>query len=154
MNQRSRNVEASPPDAPEAETVRRDVAGPGEFRPARVLLVDDSDEYLAAAVSVVSSTHGLRLVGVASSGEKAIRLFPDLMPDLVLLDVRMPGLDGIETARILRHRHPEAVVVLATAEPDRFAGVAGSAGAAALVNKAELTTDALGALWQKHRPRA
>lgn len=118
-----------------------------------MLLVDDSDAYLAAAASVVSSTRGLRLVGVAGSGEEALRLFPDLMPDLVLLDIRMPGLGGIETAGILRRRHPETVVVLASAEPDGFASAAYSAGAAALVNKAELTTEALDALWLEHRPR-
>jgi CheY-like chemotaxis protein len=192
-NQQRRNVAASPPDLPDAETetvagrahvelgrvgeTRRDsaetreqakalqaqaahqqrradrnVAAARELRTARVLVVDDSDAYLAAAASVVSSTRGLRLVGAARSGEEAIRRFPGLMPDLVLLDIRMPGLDGFETARILRRRHPETVVVLASAEPGGCAGAARSAGAAALVNKAGLTTEVLDALWQEHRP--
>lgn len=64
----------------------------------RVLVVDDSETLQQVAASVVSETQRLRLIGAAASGEEAIRLVPELKPDLVLLDVHMPGLSGLETA--------------------------------------------------------
>ena len=58
---------------------------------ARVLVADDSDVFLRVAASVISDTSTLRLVGAVGSGEKAIRLLPQLRPDLVLLDFQMPA---------------------------------------------------------------
>jgi two-component system invasion response regulator UvrY len=119
----------------------------------RVLVVDDSDAFRRAAASVVSAARGLRLVGVAASGEEAIRLFPRLKPDLVLLDVHLPGIDGVEAARIIREEEPSIVVVLVSAKPDGFAAAAHSAGAAALVDKRELRPRTLDDLWLEHGPR-
>ena len=66
-----------------------------------VLTVDDQPLFRSAAAAVVDATPGFEAVGEASSGEEALQLSSELRPDLVLLDVRMPGMDGIETAQRL-----------------------------------------------------
>jgi CheY-like chemotaxis protein len=119
---------------------------------AGVLAVDDSEIFLRVADSVLSSTTGLRLVGTASSGEEAIELLPELEPDLVLLDIHMPGLDGFATARIIARESPQTVVVLVSAEPAGLEADAESAGAVALLGKMGLLPSALDDLWLKHRP--
>jgi len=126
---------------------------PGEDR-GSVLVVDDSDSFLGAAASVVAATSGLRLVGTVLSGEEALRLLPELTPDLVLLDLYMPEKDGIETARSILRRSPSTVVVLMSAEPARLADAAGAAGVAAFLEKGDLRPRILDELWSKHRPVA
>ena len=82
----------------------------------RVLVVDDSDVCQHALCAVVTATPGFEVVGTASSGREALDLVASLAGlQLVLLDVRMPGLDGVETAQRIRHRHPDVAVVLLTA---------------------------------------
>lgn len=120
---------------------------------ARVLAVDDSEVFRDVADSVVSGTTGLRLVGTAASGEEAIQLLPHLQPDLVLLDVHMPGIGGLETARIIGRDSPQTVVVLVSAEPDGLAAAAESVGAVAILGKVELSPDLLDQLWLKHGSR-
>lgn len=120
---------------------------------ARVLAVDDSEIFLRVADSVLSATASLRLAGTASSGEEAIALLPELEPDLVLLDVHMPGLDGFETARIIARERPQTVVVLVSADADGLEADAASSGAVALVAKVGLLPRTLDELWLKHRPR-
>ena len=83
----------------------------------RVLVVDDGEIFQQVGASLVSEAQGLHLVGVAASGEEAIRLLPELKPDLVLLDVHMPGLGGLETARVIRRESPQTVVVLVSVDP-------------------------------------
>ena len=123
-----------------------------KIRRARVLAVDDS-KIFRVADSVVSATTGLRLVGTAGSGEEAIRLLPDLQPDLVLLDVHMPGIDGLETARLIRDLRPETVIVHVSADPEGVAAAAESVGAAAILDKVDLSPDALDELWLEHGSR-
>ena len=133
------------------QAVRRAQQG---LRQASVLVVDDSVPFLRAAGSVVSAARQVRWAGSVASGEEAIRAIPRLRPDLVLLDVHMPGISGVETARIIRRRHPEIVIVLISTETAGLAEIARSAGAAALVDKAELTPATLDAIWLKHRLRS
>jgi two-component system invasion response regulator UvrY len=121
---------------------------------ARVLAVDDSKIFLRVADSVVSATTGLRLVGTAASGEEAIRILPDLQPDLVLLDVHMPGIDGLETARIIRELRPQTVIVHVSADPEGVAPAAAeSVGAAGVLDKVDLNPAALDELWLEHGSR-
>jgi CheY-like chemotaxis protein len=116
---------------------------------ARVLAVDDSEIFLQVADSVVSGTAGLRLVGTAASGEEALELLPHLQPDLVLLDVHMPGIGGMETASIIGRDSPQTVVVLVSAEPAGLAAAAKSVGAVAILSKVDLSPDMLDQLWLK-----
>jgi two-component system chemotaxis response regulator CheB len=117
-----------------------------------VLVVDDSADCLRAAASVVAAAGGLRLVGSVASGEEAIRLLPDLRPDLVLLDVHMPESTGVRTPRIIQRQDPRIVVVRMSADPAGRPDITGSAGAAAFLHKAHLRPDTLDALWLEHRP--
>jgi CheY-like chemotaxis protein len=105
----------------------------------RVLVVDDSEVFRQTAASLVSAARGVHLVGVAASGEEAIRLLPQLNPDLVLLDVQMPGLNGLETAPLIRQQSPNTVVVLVSADPGSIAVDPESVGAAGFLSKAALS---------------
>ena len=119
---------------------------------ARVLVADDSDVFLGVAASVILATSTLRLVGAVGSGLEAIRLLPQLRPDLVLLDFRMPGMNGVQTTRIIRRDEPRTVVIVISAEPDGLSDVARAAGAAATLHKRDFGPSTLEALWLKHMP--
>lgn len=120
-------------------------------RPVEVVTVDDQAIFRAVARDVIEATPGFRAVGEASSGEEALRLVDELGPQLVLIDVRMPGMDGIETARRLRAAHPAPVVVLISlAESADLPSSAGACGAAALVRKQDFRPALLRSLWRAH----
>jgi DNA-binding NarL/FixJ family response regulator len=115
-----------------------------------VLVVDDSVPCRAAVCDVVRATPGFVLVGDVGSGEEAIVLAARVAPDLVLLDIRMDGISGFETAKRLRFERPEAVVVLASAWVEEAAAGAGRCGAAAVVHKRDLSPAVLEELWELH----
>ncbi|HEY7455323.1 MAG TPA: response regulator transcription factor [Thermoleophilaceae bacterium] len=114
-----------------------------------VLAVDDQPIFLRTARSLIAATPGFEQVGEAASGEEAIELAEVLNPDLVLVDVRMPGMDGLETARRLTRRDPHPVVVLISLEEmPEASDAAGRTGVAACVRKQELSTRTLQELWR------
>lgn len=117
-----------------------------------VLAVDDQPIFLDVAQEVVVATPGFRWIGGATSAEEALHAVGELGPALVLLDVRMPGMNGIEAARRISDRHPDVVVVLISVEesPATPSAVAAS-GAAALVRKQEFDPAMLRRLWSRHR---
>jgi two-component system invasion response regulator UvrY len=114
-----------------------------------VLGVDDQPIFLDVAREVVAATPGFRWVGGARSGEDAVAEVDRLDPGLVLLDVRMPGMDGFETARRIADCHPEVVVVLVSVEEPPAVAVARS-GAAVLVRKQEFGPAVLRRLWSTY----
>jgi DNA-binding NarL/FixJ family response regulator len=116
-----------------------------------VLVVDDQVVFRQAAHEVIDATKDFELLGEAASGAHALIAVAELEPDLVLLDVRMPGMDGIETAARLNAEHPSAVVVLITVEdaPTLPAGLA-SCGAAELVRKQDFGPALLRRVWNSH----
>lgn len=117
-----------------------------------VLTVDDQAVFRMAAVDVIAATPGFAAVGEAASGEEALRLAETLGPDLVLIDVRMPGMDGIETSRRLTAQQPAAVVVLISLEAAfDFLPEARSSGAATFVRKQDFCPTLLARLWSLHR---
>ena len=81
-----------------------------------VLAVDDQPVFLEAARDVVAATQGFRWVAGVTCGEEALAVIDEDEPALVLLDVRMPGMDGFETAHRISERHPDVVVVLISVE--------------------------------------
>jgi two-component system, NarL family, invasion response regulator UvrY len=116
-----------------------------------VLAVDDQPVFLAVVREVVDSTPGFHWVGDAASGEAALDAVDQLEPALVLLDVQMPGISGIETARRICATHPDVVVVLISVDK----GLAtrpevAESGAAAFVRKQDLCPAMLRTLWQTH----
>jgi two-component system, NarL family, invasion response regulator UvrY len=120
-----------------------------------VLGVDDQVVFLEVARDVVAATPGFRWVAGAGSGKEALDAVEELAPELVLLDVRMPGMDGIETARQITDRHPDVVVVLISVEESPAIRPAiDASGASTLVRKQELAPAMLRRLWQAHgKPR-
>jgi CheY-like chemotaxis protein len=121
------------------------------MRPVRVLTVDDQPVFLEAARALIGSTPGFELAGEARSGAEALDVVCELCPDLILLDVRMPGLDGIETARRLAAIGTEAVVILVTGhDVDDVRAVAEESGADDFVMKERLRPRVLRQLWARH----
>ena len=102
----------------------------------RVLLADD-DALLRAGVAVVlGSAPDIEVVGEAADGVRAVELCRDLLPDVVLMDVRMPGFDGIEaTTRIVAAGLPSRVLVLTTFQNDDYVWRALRAGASGFLLK-------------------
>ena len=120
--------------------------------PVRVVVVDDSAPARAAICEAVAEVEGFELVASLASGEEALEALPRLAPELVLLDIRMQGLDGVETCRRIVGAELDAVVVLVSAlrDPEFPPGVE-TCGAAAVLDKAEVSPNRLGVLWQSVR---
>ncbi len=91
-----------------------------ETSPLRVLVADDEPLAAERLQVLLARARGATLVGTASDGESAISMAEALSPDLLLLDIAMPGLDGIDVARSLAKRQPTPAVVFVTAF-DQFA---------------------------------
>src|SRR3954453_23195144 len=101
-------------------------------RPVRVVTVDDQSMFRRAAEAIIASTPGFELVGESAAGADALTLVPLTDPDMVIVDVRMPGIDGIEDPRRRREEDPPRLVVLATSVDTRdLARLARASGAAA-----------------------
>jgi DNA-binding NarL/FixJ family response regulator len=102
----------------------------------RVLLVDDDDLMRAGLTAVLSSDETIDVVGEAPDGRRAVERAIELRPDVVLMDVRMPGLDGIAATRELLAVSPDVrIVVLTTFEQDDYIFGALSAGASGFLLK-------------------
>jgi DNA-binding NarL/FixJ family response regulator len=115
---------------------------------ARVLIVDDQEPFRAVAREVVEAAGGFEVVGEASSGEESVELAQTLKPDLVLMDVNLPGIDGTEaTKRIIAGRADAKVLLLSTYEEDEYVTRARDCGAIGYVPKSDFDPDRLAAEW-------
>jgi two-component system, NarL family, invasion response regulator UvrY len=121
-----------------------------------VLIVDDQLIFRRAARAVIEATSpDFVVLGEASSGQGALAAMDELHADLLLVDVRMAGMDGIETSKRLRATHPDAVVVLVSIEePLNLPAEVGFCGAADLVQKQDLRPALLRRLWAVHGSHA
>lgn len=116
--------------------------------PIRVLVVDDQALFRRVLGAVVEETAGFVLVGCAASGEESIVAAGALRPDLILMDVNLPGIDGMEAARrLLVGRTAAAVVLMSTYDEDDWDGQAQECGAAAYVAKSAFGPERLRAVW-------
>jgi two-component system, NarL family, invasion response regulator UvrY len=116
-----------------------------------VLTVDDQEVFRSVARDLIDSTPGFHSALEAASGEEALELLADASPALALVDVRMPWMDGIETARRLTATAPDLVVVLISIEePSNLPSGVSACGASALVRKQELRPALLRELWAAH----
>ena len=114
----------------------------------RVLVVDDQAAFLRAMASVVRETAGFDVVGEASSGEECLAVASELLPDLVLMDVNLPGIDGLEaTRRLLGRDFPAVVLLLSTYDEDDGEHFVAESGASAYVTKSAFGPDQLEEVW-------
>jgi two-component system invasion response regulator UvrY len=121
----------------------------------RVLIADDQAPFRAAARSVLGAAAGFRLVGEAASGEEAVILTGSLRPDLVLMDIKMSGIGGIEAARSIAVAYPETVtILLSTYREEDLPRSARRCGAAAYLHKADFGGKALREVWRSRPYRS
>jgi two-component system, NarL family, invasion response regulator UvrY len=123
------------------------MAQPSLSRGVAVLVVDDQPVFLRAARELIAATPGFDAIGEATSGSAALEMASRLHPDVVLLDVRMPVMDGIETARRLAEVVPDAFVVLISLESSADLAAVVPHGVHAHVRKQDLSVRTLPALW-------
>jgi two-component system, NarL family, invasion response regulator UvrY len=106
----------------------------------RVLVVDDQPPFRSAARTLIGLLRGWTVVAEAETGEDAVRLAAELRPDVVLMDINLPGRNGIESTRELLAVHPSAAVVLtSTYAADDLPSGAATCGAVGYLRKEELT---------------
>ena len=116
-----------------------------------VVTVDDQAVFRGVARELIEATPGFESVGEAESGEAALAVVDQVRPQLVLVDVRMPGMDGIETSQRIKEKHPSTVVVLISIEdaPNIPSGAA-DCGASVLVRKQDFGPKKLRDIWRVH----
>ncbi|WP_407361887.1 response regulator transcription factor GacA [Pseudomonas luteola] len=102
----------------------------------KVLVVDDHDLVRAGIIRMLADVDGIQVIGQADSGENGLKLVRELKPDVVLMDVKMPGIGGLEATRKLLRSHPEVKVIAVTAcEEDPFPTRLLQAGASGYLTK-------------------
>jgi DNA-binding NarL/FixJ family response regulator len=123
-------------------------------RTVRIHAVDDQPQFREAARATINRVPGFELVAESTDGETALDHARRADPDMVIVDVRMADMDGIETARRLAAEDPSRVIVLvSSADLGGLSPLAASSGAAALVDKRWFTPRLLRGLWAAHRRR-
>jgi DNA-binding NarL/FixJ family response regulator len=122
-------------------------------RPVPVLIVDDQAFFRSAARAVLAVMPGFAAVGEACSGEEALTRVEEFVPELVLMDIHLPGISGIEATRQIRAAHPEvAVVLLSTYKAEDLPADARNCGALAYLNKEDFGLEVLERIWGEHEP--
>jgi DNA-binding NarL/FixJ family response regulator len=134
-------------------TVRLDESDQRENRlSVRVLIVDDQEPFRLAARMVVEATDGFDVVGEVDTGEASVAAAHELDPDLVLMDVNLPGIDGLEaTRRILSGSNRVVILLLSTYEEEEYGPRAAECGAAAYIPKSSFGPDRLTEAWEAAR---
>lgn len=119
--------------------------------PVRVLIVDDQEPFRAVARTVVELTDGFEVVGESENGEDSVSSAHELSPDLVLMDVNLPGISGLEATRRILADHvngkPVVVLVLSTYEAAEYGPQAEEVGAAGFIPKSEFSPERLLEAW-------
>jgi DNA-binding NarL/FixJ family response regulator len=117
-----------------------------------VLVVDDHESFRGAVRRLLATSPNLVLAGEAERGETAVLQTTRLAADLVLMDVAMPGIGGIEATRAIKKQRPQTVVVLvSTIRPDELTPEAAHCGADEILWKGELNRSTLETIWDRHQ---
>ena len=121
----------------------------------RVLIVDDQEPFRLAARMVVEATDGFEVVGESETGEASIEAAQDLDPDLVLMDVNLPGINGLEATRqILNGSNRVVILLLSTYEEEEYGPRAAECGAAAYIPKSSFGPERLSDAWEAAQQNA
>jgi two-component system invasion response regulator UvrY len=124
----------------------------GATKTVSVLIVDDQLPFRAVARTVIGLTAGFVVTAEAESGEDAVAVAAAHDPDLVLMDINLPGINGIEaTRRIRAAQSGVAVILLSTYSEDDLPADARECGAIAYVHKEDFGPALLRQLWEQHR---
>ena len=119
-------------------------------RNVRILTVDDQELFRGVSRDVIDATPGFESIGEAASGEEALQAVERLDVDLVLLDVRMPGMSGIEAAQRIAATHPDVVVVLISIEERVDLPSVPQLAGVPLVRKQDFGPTSLRRIWRVH----
>jgi len=153
----------APSDAAQPKTQPSAIAGaePAESSPIvpsqrlRVLLVDDHAMVRQGLRSVLESYHDLEVIGEAGDGEAAVSLTEELQPDVVVMDINMPKIDGIEATRRILGRHPDMIIIgLSVQNEHHIEEMMVQAGAAVFVTKERAAVQLYEAIISSVRARA
>ncbi|MEW6236395.1 MAG: response regulator transcription factor [Candidatus Omnitrophota bacterium] len=102
----------------------------------KILLADDADEFRSYLHSLLEEKLGSVEIREGKNGQEAIALAQQFHPDLVFMDISMPGLNGVEAARIIHHRLPDCKIIMLTVHPDpAFVTLSRQAGASGYLLK-------------------
>jgi DNA-binding NarL/FixJ family response regulator len=113
----------------------------------RVLIADDHRLFAEALRAILGSDGRIDVVGLAASGDEAVRKAKELEPDVVLMDISMPGLDGVQATRTIRATQKNVQVVIVTGSDARQdVDAARTAGAAGYVTKDRIAAELIGAI--------
>ncbi len=121
-------------------------------RPVRVLIVDDHQLFAEALEAILSSDDRIEIAAHARNGEEAVRVARSLSPDVVLMDISMPVMDGFEATRLIREQSPGAIVLMLTGSNARVdVDQARAAGAAGYVTKDRIAAELIEAILEVAR---
>jgi DNA-binding NarL/FixJ family response regulator len=121
--------------------------------PVSVLVVDDQPPFRAVAQTVVAVSHGFEVIGEAESGEAAVTAATTLHPSVVLMDINLPGMSGIEATRQILDERPDTVVILLSTYDERsLPADTATCGAARYVHKEDFGPAILREIWDAVGP--
>lgn len=116
-------------------------------KPIRVLIADDHRLFAQALEAILSDDRRIEIVGQARDGNEAVQLSEQLEPDVILMDIAMPGMDGFQATRVIKQARPRACILMLTGSDSRSdVDRARTAGAAGYVTKDRIAAELIDAI--------